>query len=137
MINKKNILTPLSALAQSNVSFDKRLIYPVRDWLLGLSFFCMLVLLGVAQSAHTFVTYRNITVEGGSSEEIGTHYNQELVQKTLTAYGERARALEELRDSIVPPENVPDTQTATSSEGDTGDAEAGQEIGTSSAVLSH
>ena len=100
MINKKDILKPFAALTVSRVIFDKRLIYPVRDWLLCLFLFCLVVIGGVAQSAYTFVSYRNISVEGGNTEELQSRYNQTQVQKSLAIYRQRSAAFNELQQTI-------------------------------------
>jgi hypothetical protein len=90
MVNKALFKKVKTALSKEG-SFDKRSMYPVRDWFIGLSIFLLIVIAGGVQSALVFVEYRNIEVStSGVDANDGVSYNGSLVHLALEAYREKA-----------------------------------------------
>jgi hypothetical protein len=100
MNNKSDIQALFAGLIKPrHISYEKRLVYPVRDWFIGLGFFFAIVLLGGAYSAHQFVTYRTMNVTETSLTETTVTYNQMLVTRVLEDYYARSVIFNELRQT--------------------------------------
>jgi hypothetical protein len=98
MISKKGILARLQSIVKSGqASFDKRMTHPVREWMIGLAFFSIIVAVGATHNALVFVNYRNINTEEGTYGQSVTHYNATLVQKVIGIYRERKTAYDALQ----------------------------------------
>jgi hypothetical protein len=72
----------------------KRINYPVRDWLVGLGIFAVIVLLGGVYSAHVFLTYRDVSALQGAETQspVKTTYNANTVTEALAVYRARKEA---------------------------------------------
>lgn len=98
MINKTK-LQDLTAhlLKKDRGRFTKRELHPTRDWLLGLGIFFALVCIGGLQSAHQFLSYKNVSIAGGTFSEPVTVYNKAAAEKAVTVFTERKRMFGELQ----------------------------------------
>jgi hypothetical protein len=116
MITKEHILQYLQkAFKTRRAVYEKRMTHPVRDWLIGLALFLLVVLLGGTQTAIMFVTYRNINTDGGTYEEALPRYNALLVENMLKKYEARkdAYGIHGQTEVVVTPEAVPVQSTST------------------------
>jgi hypothetical protein len=121
MVNKTIFKKVKTALSKEG-SFDKRSMYPVRDWFIGLLIFLLIVIAGGVQSALVFVDYRNIEISAsGVDANDGVSYNGSLVHRALEAYRERALSYDLPKESApviaepVAQDPLVATSTATSS----------------------
>lgn len=90
MISTQDLLSLGGGLLRKRrVSYDKRVIHPTRDWLIGLLFFFTIIIAGGCYSAYQFVTYRNITVHETVVSETIVKYNSVLVTRMLEQYALR------------------------------------------------
>lgn len=93
MLNKKGILIQVSNMFKAKpASFDKRIMHPVREWLIGLALFLAIVIMGGTQSALMFVMYKNVDTHREANTEPLTRYNGLLVGNVLQEYRERKNA---------------------------------------------
>jgi len=116
MITKEYILQHLQrAFKTRRAVYEKRMMHPVRDWLIGLTLFLLVVLIGGTQTAFMFVTYRNINTDGGTYEEALPRYNALLVENMLKKYEARkdAYGIHQETEAAAAPEAVPVEATST------------------------
>lgn len=115
-MNKQNLLSLAKGFAKNKrISYDKRIMHPVRDWLIGLSCFFTLVIAGGAYSAHQFITYRNLNIYEGSLNEQTVKYNEVLVERVLGEYAKREEAYQALQTVEIGVQ-APEEEGATSTE---------------------
>jgi hypothetical protein len=75
------------------------MIHPVREWLWGLLFFFVVVAIGGALSAYTFLRYTDISIEEASVSQTHALYNQTLAIKALKLYQSRNDAFTLLKNT--------------------------------------
>lgn len=80
-------------------SYDKRLIHPVREWLLELAVFSLVIAVGSALSVRDFLRYQNITVEGGVFQGSVVPLNEQQISKALDIYAQKADAYLKLQET--------------------------------------
>lgn len=129
-----NILTLLkleNLLKGRRSSYDKRIMHPTREWLVGLGIFSVIVIVGSVQSAHSFSVYQNIrSKEGGVFQEKITHYNQALAQTALGIYIQKEEQFKLLQNEA-PPVAAPETTSASEAEVRTSEVPVVDAAGTS------
>lgn len=100
-MNKKTLLTRLGGLvSHKEATFDKRMIHPLREWLIGVFFFLVIIIIGGAYSALLFVEYKNIAADENASQDPVVRYNQVLVEHMLTQYQARSEAYDAFTTNI-------------------------------------
>lgn len=115
--NTKDILKSIQRLLpRRRLDYRRRVMHPVRDWLIGLLLFAIVVIAGGVYCAQTFVTYRNVNTEGGTIDETIIQYNRMMVEQALEAYTARKEAYDTAEISA--PETTADTSTTTDSSED-------------------
>ena len=68
-------------------SFNKRGLYPVRDWLLGVFVFFSILIAGGVFSVYRFMQYVDISVDTQINDKKVTNYNKTAVDEVLKIYG--------------------------------------------------
>ena len=100
MNNKNNSLKNiLKTLAHKRVQYDKRLIHPEREWLMGLFVFVAIVICGGMVDAFIFIQYQNLDVSPKNIATQSVTYNKAAVQKALEAYSLRTAAYMQLQNN--------------------------------------
>lgn len=100
MNNKNNSLKNiLKTLAHKRVQYDKRLIHPEREWLMGLFVFAAIVICGGMVDAFIFIQYQNLDVSPKNIATQSVTYNKAAVQKALEAYSLRTAAYMQLQNN--------------------------------------
>lgn len=138
MMKKINFTKKVITFLHSRRNFyGKQMMHPTREWLLGLSFFAIVVIAGGIINAHIFLTYLNVkTDEGIFKEEIET-YNKALAKTALNIYEERKTNYLALQDSGMAEIIVVEVQaTSSTSTTTTSDAIDVQEVTESENVIS-
>lgn len=117
MNSKLSLKTFTRFLKRRQGAYGKRGITPVRDWLIGLCIFSVIVIVGSIQSTNTFMQYQRISISEGVYEEKIVEYFKELGDKGLGIYTARQDAFTQLQGTVtsVQVEDVPRIVTATSS----------------------
>lgn len=118
MSDRKNIIHIARNIFKRRHGFyDKSTFHPARDWLFGLFLSLIVIVIGGAQGAYTFLKYQNVTTEGVEYAETVTRYDHSLVQKALTTYTQRQDTYLKLQgEVVVKPVEVVATTTATTTE---------------------
>lgn len=113
MINKETLAALVGGVFKNKPgAFDKRMIHPVRDWFMGVTFFLLVVIAGGVYSAFLFVEYRNIATDKNASQDPVVQYNEVLVNNMITQYEMRRSSYVALKSSFVP-EAVRDVSSVT------------------------
>lgn len=111
MKNKNIILSVLHFFTKRNNQYDKRVIHPTREWLLGLAIFLALVAIGGIFCLQTFLFYSNLNTDGVESKDSVPVYNGALVHTALEIYTQRKNDFMSLRENVTTEIPVGDSQT--------------------------
>lgn len=82
-------------------SFDKKGLKPVRDWLLGILLFVVLLSVGGVFSAYQFMHYLDTSVEKRNDTQRVQSYNKSAVEEVLRVYGLKKQGFLDLKQSNV------------------------------------
>lgn len=118
MIEKKDILKMVRHIMKRGRGIpDKRLMHPVREWLLGLLGAVAVVVCGVLYSTQLFTTYDKVTEIEQTDSTISIRYNQTVIDDARAQFSARSERFNELRgDRPAPPPPEVATSTATTTE---------------------
>ncbi len=95
----KIIHTKKRISGRKQIASDKGMIHPVREWMSGLLFSCIVITIGGALSTYTFLRYTNIVVQEANASQTHVLYNQVLVLKALKLYQSRNEAFTTLKNT--------------------------------------
>ena len=122
MINKQDILKMVHHVTKRSRGIpDKRLMHPVREWLIGLLGMVLVVVVGVIYSVHLFTTFSNVTEITHTESAISIRYNETLINEAREQFSVRSDKFNELRGVRVAP---PPSATTTEALPETEDADA-------------
>lgn len=83
-----------------DISYDKRLTHPVREWLIGLACFTAIIALGSAKGVYDFLTYQNEDTTGGTFAGTVVRYNDVEAKQALSRYRARKDAYDALQGDL-------------------------------------
>ena len=136
MINKQDILKMVHHVTKRSRGIpDKRLMHPVREWLIGLLGMVLVVVVGVIYSVHLFTTFSNVTEITHTESAISIRYNETLINEAREQFGVRSDKFNELRGLRVAPPPSPATTTEALPEAEDADANDASEEDEDAPVL--
>jgi hypothetical protein len=104
-MKKFNILKMAKHISKSkNGKYDRRILHPEREWIIGISFFLILSFAGSIFSARLYVRYSNVdSVNVSSAEDLVDNSSLTLIKEVIEQYDKREEQFNEIasRKSII------------------------------------
>ncbi|MEL6804515.1 MAG: hypothetical protein AAFO91_12135 [Bacteroidota bacterium] len=104
MITKKDILAMVSHISRRSRRVpDRRLIHPMREWVIGLVLFTVVLIGGGYLSASQFSYFSSVDAQLEKSDVAVAAYDATGMEAVLLFFDERTLQFQQIRNGIIPP----------------------------------